>query len=51
MSLDDCDPTFGDSVDRPVVWKSGTDLSRLAGRPVRLRFVLKDADVYAYRFV
>ena len=48
--LDDCDPTFGDSIDRPVVWKTGSDVSRLAGRPVRLRFVLRDADVYAFRF-
>lgn len=34
-----------------VVWKSGTNLAALAGRPVRLRFVLKEADLYSIRFV
>ena len=26
------------------------DVSRLAGQPVRLRFVMKDADLYSIRF-
>ncbi|MBL8227406.1 MAG: hypothetical protein JNL98_02975 [Bryobacterales bacterium] len=46
----DCDELFGDSVDRVVSWKASTDVSRLAGTPLRLRFVLKDADLYAFRF-
>gem|GEM_PF-2306803 len=29
----------------------GADVSDLAGRAVRLRFVLKDADVHAMQFV
>jgi len=33
-----------------VVWKKGADVGRLAGRPVRLRFVMKDADLFALRF-
>jgi hypothetical protein len=33
-----------------VSWKNGTDLNSLAGRPIRLRFVLKDADVYSMQF-
>jgi hypothetical protein len=33
-----------------VHWQGRSDLSALAGRPVRLRFVLKDADVFALRF-
>jgi hypothetical protein len=37
-------------VDRPVSWKGSEDVSKLAGTPVQLRFVLKDADLYAYRF-
>ena len=37
-------------VDRVVVWKGGSDVSALAGRPVRLRFRLKDANLYAFRF-
>ena len=41
---------FGDRIDQTVSWDSGPDVGRLAGRPVRLRFVLKDADLYAFRF-
>lgn len=41
---------YGDEFDGVVTWKGGGDLSKLAGQPVRLRFVLKDADVYALRF-
>ena len=33
-----------------VTWKSGADVSALSGRPVRLRFELKDADLYSLRF-
>jgi hypothetical protein len=46
--LDDCPEIFGDSIDRTVSWKTGNDLSKLAGRPVRLHMMLKDADLYAF---
>ncbi|GMV98802.1 MAG: hypothetical protein AMXMBFR83_31500 [Phycisphaerae bacterium] len=42
---------WGDELARVVTWKTGHDLGRLAGQPVRLRFVMKDADVFALRFV
>lgn len=41
---------YGDEVDGLVRWEGEPDLGALAGRPVRLRFVLQDADVYALRF-
>lgn len=50
FSLEDCPPVVGDEIERPVTWKGGSDVSALAGKPVRLRFVLKDADVYAFQF-
>lgn len=40
----------GDEIARIYNWKHGTDVSKLRGKPVRLRFHLKDADLYAYRF-
>ena len=41
----------GDELERVVAWKGkGTDLAPLAGKPIRLRFVMKDADLYALRF-
>jgi len=49
-SLADCDDVFGDAVERPVSWKASTDVSALAGKPVRLRFVMRDADVWAMGF-
>lgn len=42
---------FGDSLDRPVVFAGGPDVSALAGRPVRLKFTLRDADLYAFQFM
>ena len=37
-------------VARIVTWKAGSDIGALQGRPVRLRFVLHDADVFSFRF-
>ena len=42
---------IGNDIDRVVHWKTGSDVSHLAGKPVRLRVALKDADVYSLRFV
>ena len=50
FALADCEEMFGDSLDRPVVWTGSTDLRALAGKAVRLRFALRDADLYAFRF-
>ncbi|NUQ61279.1 MAG: hypothetical protein HUU20_02255 [Pirellulales bacterium] len=48
--LTDATEIIGDQIERAVAWKAGTDLGALAERPVRLRFVLKDADLYSLRF-
>ncbi len=50
FALEDCHELFGDTIERPVGWKQGGDVGRLSGRPVRLRFELRDADLYAFRF-
>jgi len=50
FALDDCEELFGDTVDRVVRWKNGTNVSSLAGQPVRLRVQLKDADLYSLQF-
>ncbi len=49
-ALDDCQEVIGDDIERVVRWKGGADVSSLAGRAVRLRFVIKDADVFALKF-
>ena len=48
--LDNCPPLFGDATDRVVTWTGGADVASLAGRTVRLRFVLRDADLYSLKF-
>lgn len=50
-ALADAVEVIGDDLQRVVAWKSGADLGRLAGKPVKLRLVMKDADVYALRFL
>lgn len=49
FGLEDCAEIFGDEIARRVEWKGGVNLGDLAGKAVRLRFVLKDADVYSFR--
>jgi hypothetical protein len=41
---DNCEQIIGDEVERVVAWTNG------AGQTVRLRFKMKDADLYSFRF-
>ncbi len=50
FTANDCVEIIGDQIDRVVRWKAGCDVGKLAGKPVRLRFVMKDADLYAIQF-
>ena len=50
FSVEDCVMQIGNEIDRRVTWKSGSDVSALAGKPVRLRFSMKDADIFSFRF-
>jgi len=50
FTLDESQELFGDEVEGAIAWTGGASLAALAGRPVRLRFVMKDADLYAFRF-
>lgn len=46
----ECPEIVGDRVEQVVSWKNGPDIGRLASQPVRIRFDLKDADLYALQF-
>ena len=48
--LNECREIFGDAIDYTVLWKHGADVSPLAGKPVRMRVVLQEADLFAFRF-
>jgi hypothetical protein len=50
FGLADMSPLFGDELDANVRWKSAAALPARNGKSIRLRFVLKDADVFALRF-
>ena len=42
---------FGNEIEGRVAWRGKPDLAALAGRPVRLRIRLENADLYSLRFV
>jgi hypothetical protein len=59
FGLEDCPPMYGDRIEQTVVWPhatagpasaAGKFHRTLAGTPVRVRFVLRDADLYSFRF-
>ena len=50
-----CPEIIGDEIERAVTWEAAdgkpqADLDALAGKPVRLRFILADADLFSFRF-
>jgi hypothetical protein len=49
-ALEECPEIWGDEMERKVGWKTGADVGALAGKPVRLRFRMKDADLYSFQF-
>ncbi|MBN1345233.1 MAG: hypothetical protein JXQ73_21250 [Phycisphaerae bacterium] len=46
----DCIPITGDHVRATVRWKTGSDVSGQAGKPIRLRVEMTDTDLYAFQF-
>ena len=49
-TLADCHEIFGDEIQRTVAWKNGESVKQVEDAPVRLRVVLKDAELYSFRF-
>ncbi|MEK7409615.1 MAG: hypothetical protein AAB225_31495 [Acidobacteriota bacterium] len=49
-SLADCDPVNGNSVRQVVSWRGDSDVSQLSGRPLRVRFEMRDAKLHAFQF-
>ncbi|MBT7861289.1 MAG: hypothetical protein HN712_13290 [Gemmatimonadetes bacterium] len=50
FALSDCPSMFGNSVHRKVEWTGEARLSSLAGKPARMRILIADADLFAFRF-
>lgn len=50
FSYDDGEMIFGNRIAHTVSWNGGPDVGALAGRTVRLRVRLRDADLYSFHF-
>ncbi len=57
FSLEESPLIWGDEIEHTVRWQrnhpkttSDKPLTRIVGKPIRLRFVMKDADLYSLRF-
>ena len=48
--LEESREMYGDEIEAVVSWRGGSSVAAWAGRPVRLRLALTDADVYSLRF-
>ena len=49
-TLDESREIIGDQIARVVAWDKGADVSPLAGKTVRMRVVLTDADLFSFQF-
>ena len=49
-TLKDCLAIYGDQIERKVTWQTGPSVQNLAGRAVRLKIWMSDADLYSLRF-
>ncbi|MFA5645835.1 MAG: hypothetical protein WDA18_05715 [Candidatus Ratteibacteria bacterium] len=50
FSLDECEPIVCDRIEHLVQWKGNSGLGSLAGKPVCLRVLMKEADLYSFCF-
>lgn len=49
-SFGDCDSLVGDHLDRVVTWRGRSDLGHSEGQPVKLRFRMRNADLFSVAF-
>jgi len=50
-ALSDCDLVHtANEISRAITWKGRSEVGSLAGKPIRLRFVMRDVDLYAFQF-
>ncbi len=49
-SLNDCDRLHGDEIEKTVTWKGRANLTEIKGKPIRMLFALRHANLYSFRF-
>jgi len=50
FTAEDCHAIIGNEIDRTVRWNTDKKIEDLQGKVIRLRFILKDCDLYSIRF-
>jgi hypothetical protein len=50
FALADAKELIGDGISQQVEWKNNPDLGKLAGKTVRLRFSMLEADLFSFQF-
>lgn len=50
FELENATEIIGNEIEKSVIWNGNPDLSKLNGKPIKLRFVMKDADLYSIKF-
>ena len=51
FDLNSCEPIHANECSKVVKWKHGVDVSNLSGKPIRLRFLMRNTKLYAFQFV
>lgn len=50
FDLDACDEIFGDRIDYRVSWNGSHNVAALAGKPIRMRLLMQDTDLFSFQF-
>lgn len=50
FTYDDADPITESGLDQVVSWNGESDLSRLAGQAIKIRFYMKNSKLYSFQF-
>ena len=50
FKLSDCPSIVGDRIKQRVEWKGAPNLNEVSGNAVRLRFVMRECDLYSFQF-
>jgi hypothetical protein len=50
FAASDCDRIYHNHIRKTVTWQGKSDVSALAGQPVRLRLVMRNCKLYAFHF-
>jgi len=50
FEIENSNELIGNEIEKIVTWKENPNLEKLSSQPIRLRFIMKDADLYSIRF-